>query len=201
MVFNSVFMQRQMFCILFFLLIKNLSFSQPVEQIIGSQFYKIASSAMKDKEFIIGAYSGSQMFIVKRTKDSLFVTKYLPSAYEKVGGVVSISVNDDTLLEKTIDTLCNDVKQNHNYQSYSKEIVSDGSFFLTFYANNKLQIFDRKSASPYQLTKVNYIVHRLDVYGIISFDGHDERKRSLKIGNLNELLKFIKSGRINSELK
>ncbi|SEP48167.1 hypothetical protein SAMN05660816_06702 [Niastella yeongjuensis] len=58
-------MQRRMSFILFLLLIKNLAISQSVEQTIGSQLDKVTMLTMGNKDFIVSAYTGNQVFVVK----------------------------------------------------------------------------------------------------------------------------------------
>ncbi|WP_207631711.1 hypothetical protein, partial [Niastella yeongjuensis] len=136
--------------------------------------------------------------LVKRAKDSLFVTTYLATMDNSVGGVFSISVNFDTSFTKTVDMLYSDIKQCHSYRPYSKEILTGDDFFVTFYASNKLQIFGRKKASQDQLAKVNFIVKQLNIYALIPYSGYGKRLKYLKIENWNELLKYLKSGSVGS---
>jgi hypothetical protein len=194
-------MQRRIYCILFFLLIKVVSFSQSIKENISFQIDKIASSALGNKEFVVSAYLYNQIYIIKQTEDSLLVTSYSTMADNTIGRVYSVSVNDDTLLAKTVDSLFSDIKQNHNYQSYSKEILTGGNFFLTFYEKNKLQVFYDKKATPVQLTKVNYIVNSLVTYSIIPYSGHNRRLKHLHIQNWNELLKYLRNGSVESVSK
>ena len=113
-------MQKRMYCILFFLLIMNGSFSQSIKEVIGSQFDKIASLPMTDKEYLVGTFRGSRIYILQRAKDSLLVTSYTTTVNEEIDGMNSILVSDDSLFLKTVDMLYSDIKRNHSYQSYSK---------------------------------------------------------------------------------
>lgn len=197
--FNLSYMQRGIYCVLFFLLIKNLSFSQSIEQTIGTQFDEISLSAIQKKEFVICTYLLYQVYVVKRTQDSLLVVNYGTGTDNKIGGVCSISVNDDTLLAKTVDMLYSDIKQNHSCKPYSKKILIDDVFFLTFYENNKLQIFNRKNGSQDQLKKVKFIFNRLNLYSSRPFSGHNKLLNFLKIENWNELLKYLKDGTVDGQ--
>lgn len=200
-VYYFIYMQRQFYCILFFILIKHVSFSQ-IEVTIGSQFDALASSLTRGSEgFIIGAYTGNQMFIVKKVKDSLSVTKYLTTAYSDIDGVISISVNHDTLFTKTIDSLFSDIKQNHNYRSYSKDLLISDNFFLIFYEKGKLQLFRQKEASQDQRAKAYFIHKRLNIYALIPYKGTNDRIKYLKIKNWKELLQYLGSGEVNSMSK
>jgi len=182
-----------MYCILFFLLIMNVSFSQSIKETIGSQFEKIALLPKEGEGFIVGAFIGNRIYILQRAKDSLMVTSYATTVNDGIGGVHSILVNDDSLFSKKVDILYSDIKKNHSYQSYSKEVLAGGNFFLTFYENNKLQIFSGKEASQNQLTNMDYILNRLNGYSFIPYKGHKRRSIFLNITNLNELLKYLKN--------
>jgi hypothetical protein len=156
---------------------------------------------MGSKEFMVGAYRGNEVFILRRTKDSLFATSYLTTIDRKIGDVFLIFVNRDTAFTKTVDTLYSDIKQNHSYQQYSKGVLTGDDFSLMFYVKDKVQIFNRKKASQDQLMKANFIASRLRIYSIMPSSGLNNRKKYLNIKNWNELLKYLKSGTVDSVSK
>jgi hypothetical protein len=188
-----------MYGILLFLLIQKVLFAQSLEKSRSFQVDKILSSTIGKNEFVVSVsltYSsgGQHIYIIKQTKDSLLVTEYGKTVDNKIEGVVSISANDDTSFVKKVSMLYDDIKQNHSYQSYSKEILSDGYFFLTYYEENKLQIFNNKGASKNQLAMIDDIFYRLEGLSITPFGGVNPRRKYLKIENWDELLKYLKSG-------
>ncbi|AEV99272.1 hypothetical protein A4D02_32240 [Niastella koreensis] len=191
-------MQKRLCCILICLFTKNVLLCQSIEASIDSQFDEIALSKKGNTELIIGAFKGNEVFVVKRTNDSLFATTYLTSVSNEVGGVFSILINEDTLFSKKVDSLYRDIRQNHSYEPYSKGALTGGNFFLTFCVNDKLQIFDRKSASQNQLTKIDFITRRLSIYAIIPVNGYGKHLKPINVKDWNELLKYLKNGTIDS---
>jgi hypothetical protein len=184
-------MQRRIYCFLFGLLIMNNLFSQSMRENIGEQFDKIASVPMKDKEFTISAFLGNRVYVLQKAKDSLLAFSYTTTAGDIISGACSILVNDDSLFLKAVSALFNDIKQNHNYQSYSKETLTNGNFFVTFNEKNKLQIVSRKEATPGQQKNMNFILGRLSGYSITPL-GNGRKVKSLDVTSLNELLKYLK---------
>lgn len=184
-------MQRRIYCILVSLLIMNASFSQSNREAIGEQFEKIAAVPMKEKEFTISAFLGNRVYVLQQAKDSLLAISYTTNGSDVISGACSILVNDDSLFLKAVSALWNDIKQNHNYQPYSKEALATGNFFLTFNDKNKLQLAGRKEASPGQQKNMNFILGRLNGYSISPL-GHGRKTKSLEVSSLNELLTQLK---------
>jgi hypothetical protein len=109
-----------------------MSFSQ-MEAAMMAQFDTISSSlTLKSGDFVIGAYSRNEMFIVKRVKDSLCVANYLTDENYKIAMVFSIAVDDDPLFSKTVDSLFIDIQKKHSYQSCSKGLLNGDNFYLVF---------------------------------------------------------------------
>lgn len=191
-----------MYCLLFCFLLINGAFSQSIEDNRGFQFHKVISQ-MGEGEILISAGlsynpSSERVYILKRTKDSFCATGYASTVNNDIGDVYSLLVNNDTLFIKTVDTLYGDIKQGHNYKQYSKEILKGGYFFLTFYANNKLQIFGNSEASKSQLAKIDLIIKRLNSYSVIPFSGRNNHMKYLHIQNWNDLLNYLKTGVVNT---
>jgi hypothetical protein len=174
-------------------------FSQSISGSKASQLDTIASLKMVNGGFIISAYLSDRVYIIQRAKDSLLVTSYAITMDEEIGAVYSVLVNDDTLFTKEVSTLYNDVKQNHSYQPYSREKLTSGlNLSLTFYEKNELQIFRKKEASQNQLMIVQSILGSLNAYLVSPFSRPSRWLRDLRIGNWNELLKYLKSNSIDS---
>ena len=193
-----------MYCFLFFLLIMNVLFSQSVEDNRGFQFDKIVTQRMGSDEFLISiglSYnpSSQRVYILKRTKDSFFVTSYGGRVNNYIGDVYSLFVNDDTLFTKTFDTLYGDIKQSHSYKPYSKETLNGGYFFLTFYENDKLQIYGNNGASQNQLAKIEFVINRLNRLSIAPFSGFNRRIKYIDVQNFNDLLMYLKSNTVDSQ--
>jgi hypothetical protein len=163
-----------------------------MKEIVGDQFDKIVSVPMKDKEFTISAFLGNRVYVLQQAKDSLLAFCYTTTGSDVISGACSILVNDDSLFLKAVAAFFSDIKQKHNYQSYSKEALVNGNFFLTFNDKNKLQMASRKEASPAQQKNMNYILGRLNGYSFIPLKGQGRRLNPLNITNLNELIKYIK---------
>ena len=204
--FNSIYMQRRICCFLLCLLVMNVSFSQLLELDRNFQVDKILSLPMGNNEFIVSVCSSypsgiQSIYVIKRSKDSLLVTAYVKGVNNEIEEVISISVNDDTMFVKEVENFYSEVKQNHSYKSYSKEVLTGGYFFLTFYEENKLQVFYNKEASQNQRAMINYVFKRLGGFSITPFGGRNPRKKYLRIGSWNELLKYLKIGSVDSVSK
>jgi hypothetical protein len=171
----------------------NASFSQSIKETITAQIDKIASLPMGDKEYRICAFINDQVFVLQRAKDSLLATGYATTRNGEIENAGSIWVGDDSLFLATVDLLYNDVKQKHNYQPYSNEVLAKGNFFLTFIDKSKLQVVSRKEASPNQMKNMEYILNRLHAYSFIPYKKHTKRLHSLSVTGLNELLKYLKN--------
>lgn len=202
-------MLRRMFLILFFFLVRYWSFSQSVKDAIDFQFDKIASLTLTNKEFIVSTYIGGGLaYIIKQTNDSLFVTSYVTKENNEISDVFSVLVNVDTLFSKIfdnklfrrrVDSLYRDIREHHSYKPYSKEILAkSGDFFLTFYDKKKLQVFNSEEASLNQGRMVELIVNYVRIYSIVPFGGGNKRIEYLNIKNWNDLLKYLKSGAVDS---
>jgi hypothetical protein len=184
----------------------NVSFSQSIEERRAFQFDKVVSQMTGGGEFLISiglSYnpSSQRVYILKRTKDSFFVASYGGRVNNYIGDVYFLSVNDDTLFTKTVDTIYSDIKQNHSYKAYSKGILNGGYFFLTFYENSKLQIFANYGASQNLLTKVEFVINRLNGLSVAPFSGYNRRIKYLHVQNFNDLLKYLKSNSVDSLVK
>lgn len=191
-------MQRRIYCTLLLLLIKSVSFSQ-MESTMMAQFDIVSSSlTMKSGEFIMGVFDNSRMFIVKRVKDSLCVAKYLSDSTYLIAGVCSVTVNDDSLFLKTVDSLFIDIQKKHNYRPYSKEHLNSDNFYLVFPKKGKLQLFTRKDASPAQQAKANFIHRKLNVWAVVPNKSTNSRMKSLNIKTWNDLLNYLKSGAVDN---
>ena len=205
-VYKLSYMQKSIYCFLICLLVINVLFSQTVEENRAFQFDKIISQTMGGKEFMISvglSYNprGEQVYILKRVKDSFWVTSYVGAINNDIGDVYSVFVNDDTLFKKTIDSLYSDIQQKHSYTPYSPDALKGGYFFLTFFENDKLQVFGNNEASQSQTKYVDFIIKRLSAHSVSPFGGHNIRKKYLNVQNWNELVNYLKSSTVNSQPK
>lgn len=192
-----------MCCILFLLLIKNSLLSQTLEYARNFKLDKILSLPIATDKFIINvgwSYpSGHRsVYVIKRTEDSLLVTFYGGTPGNEIDGVYALSANNDTLFRKNVDLFYSNIKQDHDYQSYSKDVLTGGYFYLSFYEENKLQLFLDKKALPNQLAMMKSIVNRLTGFLITPISGSNPWKKKLTIKNWNELLKYLKTNSIDS---
>jgi hypothetical protein len=181
----------------------NVSFSQSIEDNRSFQFDEIVSQKMESGEFMICvglSYnpSSEQVFILKRTKDSLCVTNYASDVKNHIGDVYSLFVNNYVPFVKTVDTLYDAIKQGHDYKPYTKEMLNGGYFFLTFYENGQLQIFNSSGASQNQLKNIAYIIKCLNGFSASPLGGHNSRKKYLDVQDWSELLKYLKSNSLDS---
>jgi hypothetical protein len=71
-------------------------------------------------------------------------------------------------------------------------------FIWYFQKKGKLQLFRRKDASPDQQAKANFIYRKLRVYAVIPNKSINSRLSYLNINNWNDLLKYLKSGAVDS---
>ena len=99
-----------MYCVLFCLLIMNVSFSQSMREAISEQFDKIASVSMGDKDFRISAFLGNRVYVLQQAKDSLLAISYTTTGSDAISGACSIMVNDDSLFLKAVNMLFSDIK-------------------------------------------------------------------------------------------
>lgn len=189
-----------------------MSFSQSIDDVISSQFDRIASLMIKDKEFLIGtSVGGGRIGIIKKTLDSLLVISYAAGTNDDISDAFSVLVNKDELFPKamnpklfkrTVDSLYIDIKQTHSYKPYSKEILTNTSnFYLIFCELNKRQIFSTEEAMQSQKAMVDFIMNRIYLYSLIPFNGRGRRVEYLDSKNFNELLKYLSSGTVDNRLK
>jgi len=196
-------MNKQICFFLLCLLVVKVSFSQLIEENRAFQFDKIVAQSIGDKGFLINiglSYNpgSEQVYILKRTKDSFSVTSYASTVNNDISDVYSLLINDDTLFTKSIDAFYSDIQQRHSYKPYSKGELRGGRFFLTFYSNDKLQIFSNNMASQSQLTIIDFIINRLNGLSFVPFSGHNNRIKYFYVQNWNELLKHLSSGTVDS---
>lgn len=189
-----------------------MSFSQSIDDVISSQFDRIASLMIKDKEFLIGtSVGGGRIGIIKKTLDSLLVISYAAGTNDDISDAFFVLVNKDELFPKamnpklfkrTVDSLYIDIKQMHSYKPYSKEILNNTSnFYLIFCELNKRQIFSTEEATQSQKAMVDFIMNRIYLYSLIPFNGRGRRVEYLDSKNFNELLKYLSSGTVDNRLK
>lgn len=195
-----------MYCILFLLILNNGLRSQTLDYARDFQLDKILSLPILNGYFIINVClsnpSGHQsIYVIKRTKDSLLVTVYVKAPGNEIDGVFALSANRDTLFRRNVDLFYNNIKQDHSYQSYAKDMLTGGYFYLSFYEENQLQLFLDKKASSNQLAMMNSIVNSLTGFLITPITGGNPWKKELNIKNWDGLLKYLKSGTINSRPK
>ena len=176
----------------FMLLINKLLVAQSLEQKINFQIDKIIATTTGKAKFIAASYGKGQIYIIRRTYDSVYVTSYIASAGDTVYDVNSVLIGDNSFFINTIDSLYDHAKELNEYRAYSKNIVTSRHFLLAFYKEKSLQVFYSYLATSEDLRKINRILERLDIYMITPNSGPSRGIRALTIENWGELLKYLK---------
>ena len=184
-------MKRKIQSIVFLMLINKLLLAQAIESKVNFQIDKIVTTATASTEYVASFYSKDEIYIICRTKDSLYVTSYLPTAGDKVYDVNTVLIGKDTLFLNTIDSLYHNAKEAYEYRLYSKNAVTSRNILLTFNKDNSIGVFYKDLATSKDLDKISRIINRLDLYMIRPLSGPSRGIKALKIENWDELLGYL----------